>query len=327
MDKDIPLDASLAALIEITQKSYPKECAPIANSQWAWHLQPENPLWKHVEHKAFIVEDGNDLAHSMAIIDPRLNGIGIIGYFVATSVNAGIKVVTKACEWLKDKGIKDVYGPINGTITADYRFNTMEDYVIPGEPVNPTWYIDVFNRVGFSTYNNYVSGYVAHPYAYIKLAMTGRGTYDTALTLRAFDSSQTEKTLNLYHSLMNAIFPANSVYCPVISFDERKYNVEKSGTTFDGRYCYFAYHDDIPVGFIVSYPYKGSLLIKTIGVVPEYRGKRISNLLVHRVHEIAKEDGLKTAIYSTIRETTNVYKMRRPGVKVYRRYVTMHRAI
>ena len=323
------LKTSLDLLTEITNQTHKADIAPIANAVWSKHLQPENPLWKHVAAKAFVIQDKDGTAHVMAMVDKRLPRLGLVGFFGSTSIESGVEVLRQACDWLKKQhGLSDVYGPINGTITGDYRFNLTDDYRIPGEPVNPSWYIDVFRQAGFDIYNRYVSGIAKHAQLYIRFVTRNKPAagYEH-ITLRSFDPKHPKHNLAIYHKLMNAIFPSNSIYCPVITLEERTYNMAKPGPLFDYKYCYFAYDGKKAAGFIVAYPYEGDLILKTIGLLPEYRGKKLSDLLVRRVHDQAKKDGLKAAIYSTIRITTNVYKMKRPGLKVYRRYVTMHKSM
>lgn len=321
------LQTSLELLTRITNETYDPATAPIANALWQQHLHYKNPLWKHLTMKTFVTDNSNGSAHVIAFTDARLPNKGFVGYFGATSPATGAAVLAQANSWLKTKGIHDIYGPINGTITADYRFNLDPDHKIPGEPVNPTWYIDIFHQAGFETFNRYVSGLVKHPQLYIRLAMSKKPTkgYEH-IALRPFDPN-TKRNIPVYHQLMNAIFPANSIYCPIITLEERTYNIVSSGTLFNPDYCYFAYDGDKAVGFIVAYPYNGNLVLKTVGVLPKYRGKRIANLLVHKVHAQAKKDNLRRAIYSTIRDTTKVYKMKRPGLKIFRHYITMHKTL
>ncbi len=330
------LKTSLNALVEITNKTHKTDIAPIANAIWRKQLQYNNPLWKHVDAQAFMVQhkDGST-AHVMAMVDQRLPKLGLVGFFGATNVELGVEVLQQACEWLKNRhGIKDVYGPINGTITCSYRFNLDNDYAIPGEPVNPVWYVEVFKQAGFNVFNRYVSGVAKHAMLYIKFVTRkkpAKGYRHIILQPFAAENSamagKPSPNLKIYHQLMNDIFPLNSIYCPVISLEERAYNMAGSEHTFDPRYCFFAYDGKRPVGFIVAFAHNGNLVLKTVGLLPEYRGKKLSDLLVRRVHEQAKKDGLKSAVYSTIRTTTQVYKMKRPGVRVFRRYITMHKAI
>jgi GNAT superfamily N-acetyltransferase len=143
------------------------------------------------------------------------------------------------------------------------------------------------------------------------------------ITLRSFDINNQLVDLKKYHLLMNAIFPAQSIYCPVLSWEERVYNVAENDPIFDPDYTYFLEDGNKPVGFIVAHTYNNQLVIKTIGVLPNYQGKNLSTILIKKVHDQANKDGLSAAIYSTIRVGNTVYKMKRPGVKVYRKYITL----
>lgn len=318
------LRTSLKLLTDITSRTHNAEIAPHANAIWRKHLQVENPLWKHVEVKAFTLRRDDDAAHVMAIIDSRLPDLGLVGFFGATSHELGVEVLGRAGEWLKARGLKDVYGPINGTITRDYRFNLADDYKIPGEPVNPTWYIDVFRSAGFEVFNRYVSGIAKFAQLYVRLVTRKKpiAGYEH-VTLRHFDPRRRTQNIATYHTLMNEIFPHQSIYCPVITLEERLYNL----SDFDPDYCYFLYDGKRVIGFIVAHPHEGNLILKTIALLPEYRGKKLADILVRRVHEQAKQDGLKASVYSTIRVGNAVYRARRPGVRIYRQYVTMHKSL
>lgn len=325
------LQSSRKLLLRITDRAYNKKIAPIAKATWQKHLQIDNPLWSHVNAKTFAFEQEGEMAHVIAMIDKRLPKLGLIGYFGATNMAAGILVLKQATDWLASHGVNDAYGPINGTITSDYRFNISDDYKIPGEPVNPTWYIDIFRQAGFTTYNQYVSGFARFAQLYARLFTRNKAApgYEH-ITLQPFNPAKAKQNLATYHKLMNAIFPANSIYCPVITLKERIYNMTSStplDQIFAPNYCYFAYDGREAIGFIVAYPHNGKLVLKTIGLLPEYRGKRISDLLVRRVHDQAKKDGLKGAVYATIRVGNAVHRTKRPGVSIYRHYITMHKSL
>jgi len=326
MSKPTSLAASLELLTRITEQVYNADIKPVALAIWRKHLQPENPVWKHLVVRAFSVDSADGAAHVMAMVDERLPGKGLVGYFGCTTPEAGVEVLAQAKSWLKSKhGIADVYGPINGTITSDYRFNRHDDYQIPGEPVNPAWYIDVFEQAGFTVFNRYVSGISKHYQLLVKLltAQKPSATY-AHLILRPFRLDNQMADFRIYHELMNAIFPDNSIYCPVLTFEERVYNMADKDPIFDPDYTYFLEDGDQTIGFIVAYPYRQNLIVKTIGILPAYRHKHLSNLLIKKVHDQAAQDGLRAAIYATVRVGNAVYKMKRPGVRAHRQYVTLH---
>jgi hypothetical protein len=321
------LKSSLRQLIEITQKTHNVQILPIANSIWQKHLNSENPLWSHIIAQPFSSNNQAGSAHVMAMVDARLPGVGLVGFFACTNTSVGSSVLKEACDWLKQKhGISNVYGPINGTITRDYRFNLSDDYQIPGEPVNPAWYVDVFKDAGFTVYNRYVSGISKHYNLLAKFYAAKKPAKKYShIVLRPYDNDTQKKDLRLYHELMNAIFPQNSIYCPVLSWEERVYNMSDKSPLFDPKYTFFLEDNAKAIGFIVAHAYNDWLVIKTIGLLPEYRGKHLSGLLIKQVHDQANKDGLGAAVYSTIRVGNSVYKMKRPGVKVFRKYVTMRK--
>lgn len=323
------LDSSLAQLMAITEKTHNEQILPVAKAIWEKHLKSENPLWEHIIAQPFKINGREGSAYVMAMVDKRLPGIGLVGFFACTNISAGSKVLKQAAEWLKyQHGIKNIYGPINGTITRDYRFNLSDDYRVPGEPVNPAWYIDAFREAGFKVFNRYVTGISKHYQLFIKFITMRRPAPEYAhVVVRPLNTDRQINDLKIYHELMNAIFPHNSIYCPVLSWEERVYNVADQNPIFNPNYTYFLEDKDKSIGFIVAYPYRQNLIVKTIGLLPEYRSKNLSGLLLKKVHDQAEKDGLKAAIYSTIRVGNAVYKMKRPGVKVYRKYITMHKAI
>lgn len=329
MPKPSFLKSSLEQLDAITEKTHNQEILPVASSIWQKHLQPENPLWSFVTAKSFSIETAENSAHVIAMVDKRLPEIGLVGFFGCTDIPTGAKVLEQACQWLRDEqGLRDVYGPINGTITRDYRFNLSDDYKIPGEPVNPVWYIEAFRKAGFKVFNRYVTGIAKRYQLFIKFITTRKPSAEYAqLKLRRFGTSNQTRDLRIYHELMNAIFPYNSIYCPVLSWEERVYNMADHHPIFNPDYSFFLEDKGRAIGFIVAYPYQQNLIVKTIGLLPEYRSKNLSGLLIKKVHDQAEMDGLKAAIYSTIRVGNAVYRMKRPGVRVFRKYITMHKSL
>lgn len=326
MQDSINANESIAQLTEIVNKTHNILYKDLVIEKWKKHLNEKNPIWNYLDvKKSFIKKSGNS-AHSIAFIDKRLPSIGFIGFFESTNKVLGHKVIEENCEWLKGKNIKQIFGPINGSITVDYRFNLSEDYIVPGEPINPRWYIDVFKESNFDIYNRYVSGISRHYSVFIKFINLYRPTMDTKnICLRPIETKNGLDDLKVYHNLMNAIFPSNSIYCPKISLKERLYNIRDDLNIFDPKYSFFLEDDGEPIGMIVAYSYNNDLIIKTLGIIPEYQNKRLSGLLIKKVHDQAQKYGLNNAIYSTIRVGNRIYRMKRPGVKIFRRYVTLSR--
>lgn len=325
MPKPNFLKQSQKRLIDIADEAYSEQIHPVAIKLWQKHLRPENPQWKFITAKSFYIKEENGKAHVMAMVDERLPNIGIVGYFACTTSKSGAKVLNQACDWLrKEYGLKNIYGPINGTLPSDYRLNLTDDFRFPGEPVNPKVSIEAFNEAGFKIFNRYVSGISKHYKLLMKLVIKKPKKGYEHITVRKFDAEKLKSDFKKYHDLRNAIFPLQSIYCPAISLEERAYN---AGGKFDPNYTYFLLDSDKEVGFVMAYVHQNQLVLKTIGLLPDYRSKNLSGLLLKPIHEQAAKAGISTAIYGMVRVGNTAYKMRRPGVKVFRKYVTMHKNI
>lgn len=327
MEKPTFLPKSLKQLQKLTRATHSSETADVANALWEKHLQVKNPLWDYVTAKAFSVSSRKGSAHVMAMLDKRLPGLGLVGYFACSDSQHGTEALNQATAWLKKQpSIKDVYGPINGTAISDYRLNMNDDYWFPGEPVNPSFYSSAFKAAGFSEFNYYVSGIVEHYKLYARFFIKAPKNRPE-ISIRPFDINNQQKDLKKFHMLMTSIFPEQSIYCPTLSWDERVYNFKGKIPMFNPRYTYFLEDNEKPIGIIVSYACNGKLIIKTVGILAKYRGQNLSNILTHKVHKIASEDKLDAVIYAMVRVGNAAYKKKRPGLKIVRRYVTMKKSL
>jgi hypothetical protein len=319
------LETSRRRLDEITNASFNEQIRPVALAVWKKHLSTNNPQWKYISAKPFYIKNKTGAAHVMAIIDKRLPNIGIVGYFACTNTGAGAEVLSQAVEWLKHShGLRDVYGPINGTLPSDYRLNLSDSFSFPGEPVNPKWHIEAFDLAGFKVFNRYVSGLSKQYLTLMKLIVRKPKKGFEHMTVRPFDLDNQVRDFKIYHELRNAIFPFQSVYCPAISLEERIYN---SSGKFDPCYTYFLVDKSHEVGFVMAYAFENKLIMKTIGILPEYRGKRLKGLLIKPIREQAKKEGLEACIYGMVRVGNKIHKTRGPGVRIFRKYITMHRSM
>ncbi len=66
---------------------------------------------------------------------------------------------------------------------------------------------------------------------------------------------------------------------------------------FDPRLWFVAYQNDEPVGLIVLQKFiEGALVINNIGIIPKYRGQRLSEQLLYQAFVAAKENDLNKII-------------------------------
>jgi len=328
LDKQTVFDESLRTLRKILIKTYDEDVQAGILINWEKSLSKENPSWKYIGFDSHKVSSGNDLGHVFSMVDTRMPDIGFVGYFAATSEGAGVQVLDQACDSLKRRGIKEIYGPIDGTIINNYRLNEGPSSLFPGEPINPEFYIECFNIAGFDTYNTYQTGSSSlKNMKFLQLFMKPPTDKFPQISMRNFDQSKFSEELSTLADLVNAIFPSQSEYGTAYAKDEFFYIFGQQKEIFDSRYCIFLEDNGTAIGAIFCYKYNDSLIVKTIGVIKQYQGTGISKLLIKEVHKRAREDGLKTAIYALVRNGNRVSKMKRPGVKIIRQYVTMKKEV
>jgi hypothetical protein len=107
--------------------------------------------------KAFVaVVAGRPAARAVATVNPDLHDrdgtpVGTIGSFAAEGEGAGLEVLAAAGEWLRGRGLRRVFGPMNGDLWRGYRFMTrgFDRPPLLGEPRNPATYPAIFERAGF----------------------------------------------------------------------------------------------------------------------------------------------------------------------------------
>lgn len=90
------LDASLDVLTRITNETHTARIRSVANAIWEHDLTLANPLWSVVRAEPFVIDDAGGRAHAIAIVDGRLPGIGIVGYFGCTDAGSGARVLEEA---------------------------------------------------------------------------------------------------------------------------------------------------------------------------------------------------------------------------------------
>ena len=111
-------------------------------------LSTENPFLEYGGIKNFLAVDGDrTLGRVTALRNPRLvvdgDPIGLFGFFEVTdNYEAAAALWDAARDWLRRRGCKRVWGPMNFHIWDAYRFMTkgFETEPFAGEPYNPSYY-------------------------------------------------------------------------------------------------------------------------------------------------------------------------------------------
>jgi GNAT superfamily N-acetyltransferase len=272
--------------------------------------------------------DGQAVARVCArIVDNLVEGqpIGVLGFFEARSdYEAVAGMLDQAVEWLRDRGIARVIGPMNGDTWHKYRFNVgpFDRPPFLMEPYNPPHYAELWQRYGFQVLAEYNSKHVPDVEAILP---TMKRYYDRSIgqgmTYRPFNLKRYDDELRLFYELSCEIFAGNPFY-KSISFDEFKELYIDSRTIIHENHVWFCRDKNGEyAGFVFSFPdyfaavqkmdgrrnlwakvkfvlnrgKADTLNIKTVGAVPAHRGRGLGSALMYKAYQEGFNAGLKKA--------------------------------
>jgi len=64
----------------------------------------------------------------------------------------------------------------------------------------------------------------------------------------------------------------------------------------------------------------GSLIFKTLGLLPEYQAQKMGNAVAGKLHQLAQKAGVKKCIYALVQADNRVNRMPDPDITVFRKY-------
>ena len=186
--------------------------------------QLEHPFLGPGALRLFLDEAGG--ARCAAVLNPDLRGadgpIGLVGWFEARDdAAAAARVLEPACAWLRARGCRTVWGPMNGSIWHGYRLLThgFETSPFLGEPRNPAWYPALLAASGFAPLARWYSWDLTAQHleamrlfaaATRKPGLTQAGYRYHPLRLQAWDEE-----LARVHAVLSEGFRANLGFTPL----------------------------------------------------------------------------------------------------------------
>ena len=312
--------AAFAEVAFVARRDDPRWIAsPRASTQK--QLAAGHPLWRHVQRRFFVV-DGR--ARCAALINPRLREgalpWGQVGMFEAADDDAGRAVLDAATAWLRAQGCKRALGPMNGSTWHSYRFVVDWKQAAPLllEPNNPLRYPTLWQTHGWQRHPMpYYSG--AHDNAVV--VETLRDKHEAAVAagyrMEPVDLSNIPALLQQMYELSRRIFAGNDFYSD-ITWEEFAPLYDGLDRILDRRLVQWLKgpNDDV-AGFafgvpdhavaatrmrgdtglfgklrFITAPKPTRALVKTIGIVPEHRGKGLLAELYWTQAQTALDAGL-----------------------------------
>lgn len=141
-------------------KDYPNWVPPIRSSIAKQLAAQNNPFFEYGEFQQFIAvsqDYGEALGRIVAAINRRLiesegKNIGIFGYFECVEdFDIASGLLETACQWLRDKGMNIIRGPINLSTHNSCQFlvDSFDSSPVMMTPYNPPYYPEFMVKAGY----------------------------------------------------------------------------------------------------------------------------------------------------------------------------------
>ncbi len=228
-------------------------------------FKKENPFWRHSETDLFIVKRKESCEGRIAVfIDhlfPEEGGrkTGFFGFLEAVrDIDVWKGLFTVAKQWFKERGVKLVYGPINGRIDMISGFLYQGFQYPPSilSSYNPKYYIGFIEKLGFRRareqllYRVDLTKSLSRNLVEIEEKWRIKG-----VNIRYFNRLRVNKELSWWIPFTMKVFSNHWGYVPV-SYDEvrSRFGIKELRWFIDPHLFIIAERNDEPIGFLWAIP-------------------------------------------------------------------------
>ena len=183
---------------------------------------------------------------------------GGMGFFECINdINAAFMLFDKAKEWLSERGMEAMDGPINFGENDSFWGLLVEGFMQPGYGMNynPPYYKDFFEKYGFKFYFEQISNHLdltkPFPERFWKIADWVRRK--PGYTFEHFTYKNQEKYIQDFKTVYDEAWQFHENFTPINTDDLRK-TLKTSKPIFEEEFTWFAYHNNEPIAFLVMFP-------------------------------------------------------------------------
>jgi GNAT superfamily N-acetyltransferase len=295
---------------------------PLDNETEAVFDPARNAAFRHGEATRWILsgDDGRTIGRVAAFIDEirskaNRQPTGGLGYFeVIESREAAFTLFDTARQWLAEKGMKAMDGPVNFGENDNYWGLLVEGYMQPGfgMPYNKPYYRNYFDEYGFRTYfeqysyHKDVAAVEVFPERFKKIAewISKRPGY----AFRHFEYSQREKIAADMVEIYNATWAVFKEDFTPLDPARIQNTLQQAKAFIDPELIWFAYHNEKPVAFFIIFPDLNQIIRHFNGHLTIWNKLRFvyyrmthemtrARALVAGVHPSYQNSGIESAIF------------------------------
>lgn len=295
-------------LISRLYKNYPN-VAKAKISEYEKTFSPGNPFFTYGNAEDyFLFHNGKAVGHIAAIADDRFGDIGSVGFFECENEQKYADMLFEnSATFLKHAGKKQCRGPINVSVWQNSRVSYPEkNPPFCLEPFTPEYYRDLFLGNGFIVGHQNITTTESIDRTRIK---SYEDLYIQSLhegySFEMLTKTNAKESMQAVYSLTNEIFEGSYSFYR-ISEEEFSFFAGHYAKMQNPHYIFIIKDPhQKPAGFSFAIsdifnPHLKNVVIKTIGLLPEYRGLGLGGALLYVIYNNAKKDGFKELIFSTI---------------------------
>ena len=246
------------------------------------------------------------------------------------------QMVREAEAWATEHGRAEIYAPVDLNSWFSYRFplpaissDAPEPYA--WEPTAPPEYLQLFRQLGYADAEYYhtigatlsTAGYTAHDAARSTLPAFEQALAAGYRPERLESTAHLDALLGEMHALCMAAFGDNPLFEP-LPLELFRVMYASAAASYDCSLSHWLRDArGALVGFVLAFVDAGAVVVKTIAVVPELRGQRLSSALMHLVLRTAAERSHASFVSALVRRgNTSEFLSQAhlvPGLRSWRR--------
>jgi len=225
-----------------------------------------NPYFTHGDATRWILKDSSNalIGRIAAFINHKANksmdqAIGGIGFFECIKdAKAATLLFDTAKDWLADRGMEAMDGPINFGETDKYWGLLVDGFTHPSYEIayNPPYYQELFEDYGFKTYYKQEGFHLdvkkPLPERFTKIAewITAKPGYE----FRHFDWKNSEQQVRDFAEVFNTAWPTFKPDFTPLKPEYIHKTMQKARAIIEPEFVWFAYKDGQPIAIYLMWP-------------------------------------------------------------------------
>lgn len=264
--------------------------------------------------------------------------VGFVGHYATADGAAAAHLITHACQKLQEKGCSLAVAPIDGSTWRSYRFVT-EFGTEPRflfEPDHPADWPDHFRACGFETFARYFSALNTDlTFENPELQDIANDLRQRGVVIRPIDETRFEEELHNIYRVATHAFRQHLLFTQIAE-EEFAHYYHQLRTWLPLNLTLIGDRRGELVGFVFAVPdllqrQRGELVttvvVKSIAILPNPNLWGLGQLLLERVHQLARRQGLHRAIYALERDSPPVRKRSAIYARPFRNYALFSKVL